>query len=267
VKADKGQLAQVIANLTLNAKEAMPTGGNFRIQAQNMPDIQEIAAPDLHGDFVKLTFRDEGIGIPARIIERIFDPYFTTKRAGSGLGLAIAHGIILKHKGHIRVDSQPNIGTTFTVFLPVDLNERPPTEPARVPVPESFPRASGHVLLLDDEELILQITSRMLVHLGYTVETARDGKDALLKYAAATKGGRPFDLVITDLTIPGGMGGKETIQDLLAINPSAKVIVSSGYSSDPVLANCGQYGFSGYLTKPFQLQNLKDELLRILTMR
>lgn len=260
VKADKSQLAQVIANLTINAKEAMPTGGNLYIAAQN---IHEPAELELRGDYVKLIFRDEGVGIPGTLLAKIFDPYFTTKPGGRGLGLAITHGIVNKHKGRISVESTPQKGSTFTLFLPVDLAER--SQAGSLPQRSDAAHPSGwRVLVMDDEALIRKITSRMLEQLGCRVETAVDGRDAIEKYEAALRNGQRFDLTIMDLTIPGGMGGKETIQELLALDPTAKVVVASGYSSDPVLSDCARYGFAGYLAKPFQLNELKQELARIL---
>ena len=256
-KADRGQLAEVISNLTLNAKEAMPAGGTLHVRARNIPDLAEPGAPHLHGAFIQLVFRDEGVGIPASIIGRIFDPYFTTKQTGSGLGLAIVHGIIGKHNGHIRVESNPGAGATFTVFLPAETAS--PLRPAEPPLPAAgLPRSSGRILLMDDEAVVLETTQGMLVRLGFTVETARDGREAIAKYLEAKNQGRPFSATIMDLTIPGGMGGKEAIGELLARDPLARVIVSSGYSSDPVLADCTQYGFTGHLSKPFRLAELRD---------
>ncbi len=265
-KADKGQIAQVISNLTLNGKEAMPAGGTFHVHAQNVSEIQETAPLDLRGDCVKLTFRDEGIGIPESIIGRIFDPYFSTKQAGTGLGLAIVHGIISRHKGHIGVESAPGVGTTFTVFLPADSTKQSPPTKDESTIRKAPPHASMYILLVDDEKMILEATSAMLERLGCTVETAVNGKEAIDKCAAALKHGRPFDLVIMDLTIPGGMGGKEAIGELLALDPSAKVIVSSGYSSDPVLDDYTKHGFSGRLEKPFTFQELNETISRVLKM-
>lgn len=260
-KADKGQMADVISNLTLNAKEAMPAGGTFHVRAENVSDLREPAVPDLHGPYVQLVFRDEGVGIPANLVGRIFDPYFTTKKAGSGLGLAIVHGIVSKHNGHIRVESTPGVGSTFTVFLPADVGAQPAENKSGTGA-GTMPRASGRILLMDDEEVVRSTTSALLVRQGYVVETAADGREAIAKFTDARQRGRPFDLTIMDLTIPGGMGGKEAIGELLALDPAAKVLVSSGYSSDPVLANCRQYGFAGHLAKPFMLQELHDAIVR-----
>lgn len=260
IKADKGQIAEVIANLTLNAKDAMPAGGTLGVQARNIPDIHEAAAPELRGDFVQLIFRDTGVGIPAHLLERIFEPYFTTKQAGSGLGLAIVHGIVSKHKGHILVKSVPGIETQFILFLPADrgnISSLTPVVAGASPTPQ---RPSRRILLMDDEEIILKTARRMLERLGHSVETVQTGRDAIDQYRAARQGGHPFDAIIMDLTIPGGMGGEAAIKELLQFDPNAKAIVASGYSSDPVMSNFAAYGFCGYLAKPFSLLELDKAL-------
>ena len=264
VKADKGQIAEVVSNLTVNAKEAMPHGGTLHVHASNMTDMRDTATPELCGNRVKLVFRDEGVGIPPSIIGKIFDPYFTTKRTGCGLGLATVHGIITKHKGHMAVESTPGKGTTFSVFIPADSPEHLPALPEQTPVSEATARVAGRILLMDDDAMILRTTARMIERAGYTVETAADGREAIAKCAEAMKAGKPFDAAIFDLTVPGGMGGKEAIGELLKLAPSVRVIVSSGYSSDPVLSDYVKYGFSGYLAKPFNQQELNASLLRVL---
>ncbi len=261
-KADKGQIVEVISNLTVNAKEAMPSGGTLHVHAQNVSDIQETDAPALRGDYVKLTFKDEGKGIPPRVIRRVFDPYFTTKQTGTGLGLAIVHGIVSRHQGHVGIESAPDVGTTFTVFLPAEKaagTHQERAQPDRAPTP-----GSARILLMDDDEMILNVTSQMIEQLGHAVETASNGREAIDKYAEALNSKAPFDLTIMDLTVPGGMGGKKAIGELLAIDPSAKVIVASGYSSDPVLADYGKHGFLGCLAKPFDSEELGDTISRAL---
>lgn len=265
-RADKGQIAEVISNLTINAKEAMPGGGTLYVHARNISDIHETVAPALRGDCVKLTFNDEGVGIPADITARIFNPYFSTKQSGSGLGLAIVYGIITRHKGHISVDSEPGAGTIFTVFLPADTKERSPTASDESSIPQAPPKLSKYILIVDDEAVIRETASHMLEMLGCRVETAVSGSEAINKFTAALERKRPFDLTIMDLTIPGGMGGKEAIGELLALDAAAKVIVSSGYSSDPVLADYTRYGFSGRLAKPFSIHELNEAISRALKM-
>jgi PAS domain S-box-containing protein len=264
VKADKGQISQVIANLAINSKQAMPNGGSLYIDAENIKDLKERADRRSSSEFVKLSLRDEGLGISAKYIERIFDPYFSTKQSGSGLGLSIVHSIITKHRGHISVDSTPDVGTTFTILLPAERYSHKPATATHLDMIETATSSSGHILVMDDEELVRDVSKNMLETFGFTVELAFDGREAVEKYISADESGNPFDIVIMDLTIPGGMGGKEAVNNLLAINSNAKVIVSSGYSTDPILANYGDYGFKGRLVKPFQIKDLKKELTRVM---
>lgn len=265
VNADKGQINQVIANLTINAKQAMPEGGNLYIDAENIENLNKIVTHHLSGDFVKLSIRDEGVGILPKHIEKIFDPFFSTRRIGSGLGLAKVHSIITKHNGHISLDSTPGVGTTFTLYIPAEKSSRKPITTTHPDLTEKPKSSSGHILVMDDEKIVRNVTAAMLGSCGYTVDFAADGKEAIEKYIAAAKSGNPFDIVIMDLIIPGGMGGKEAVKELLAIDPEAKIIVSSGYSTDPVMANYTDYGFRGRLIKPFQMKDLKKELSRIMT--
>ena len=264
VKADKGQISQVFANLVINAKQAMPGGGRLFVTGVN---VEETACPDTgrpEKKFVRLAIRDEGTGIPSKILDRIFDPYFTTKQSGNGLGLAIVHSIIARHKGQISVDSIPDIGTTFTLFLPAD----PAGIAEKTATPLESDRHDGknvwRVLFMDDNEMIRQLGKTMLMSFGHSVELTCDGEEAVKKYEAARKKGEPFDLVILDLTVPGGMGGKAAVKGLLEIDEKARVIVSSGYSSDPVLANHEDYGFCGCLVKPFEMMALKNEIDRVM---
>jgi len=266
IKADKGQISQVIANLTINAKQAMPEGGNLYINAATIKDLNKIPERHLSGNFVKLSIRDEGVGIYPKYVENIFDPYFSTKQTGSGLGLATVHSIITKHNGHISVDSIPDVGTTFTIFLPAEKSSHKQTATTHPDLTERTKLASGHILVMDDEKTVRNVVGAMLEFCGCTVAFSSDGKDTLEKYTSADKNGNPFDIVIMDLTIPGGIGGKEAAKKLLAIDPEAKIIVSSGYSTDPVMANYNNYGFKGRLVKPFQTEDLKKELSRVMEM-
>lgn len=266
VKADKGQISQVIANLTINAKQAMPEGGNLYIDAEPIKDLNKTFGRHLSGNFVKLSIRDEGVGISPQYVERIFDPYFSTKQTGNGLGLATVYSIIAKHNGHISVDSIPDVGTTFTIFLPTEQSfhkQTATTHPALTERPKS---ASGYILVMDDERIIRDLSVEMLEACGYSASFSSDGKDAIEKYTSADKNGNPFDIIIMDLTVPGGIGGQEAVKKLLAIDPKAKAIVSSGYSTDPVMADYKDYGFKGRLVKPFQMDDLKKELSRVMEM-
>lgn len=266
VKADKGQISEVIANLIINARQAMPDGGSLYIKAENIKYRKKSTARHLSGNFVKLSIRDEGVGISTKNMEKIFDPYFSTKQTGNGLGLATAHSIITQHNGHISVASKPDIGTTFTIFLPAEKFSHKPAATTHPNTVEKPTPTSGHILIMDDEEMVRNVSAEMLKLCGYTVDLAVDGKEAIKKYISANKDGPPFDIVIMDLTIPGSIGGQETIKKLLAIAPKAKVIVSSGYSTDPVMANYIDYGFKGRLAKPFHIEALKTEIFRVMEL-
>ena len=254
VDIDKGQMSQVIQNIVLNAGHAMPEGGTISITCENLASAEgEVLpfAPD--GRFVKISIRDSGIGMSANIAEKIFDPYFTTKHGGSGLGLAISQSIINKHNGHITVESTPGVGSTFTIYLPCSMETKTRQQESAVENKESTPLK---VLIMDDEEIVRDVAGEMLLQLGHEAVLSADGEKAVQAYKKSLDSGHPFDLVIMDLTIPGGMGGAEAVQRILDINPKAKVMVSSGYSNDPIMANCRKYGFCAAIVKPYQLQQL-----------
>jgi CheY-like chemotaxis protein len=208
-----------------------------------------------------LSIHDQGVGIPAENISKIFEPYFTTKSKGTGLGLAVVYSVIAKHEGHIDVESEVGKGTTFHILLPATSEGGACRNEGK----ESIIRGEGRVLLMDDEEFILDITGEVLRTLGYDVELARDGEEAVSMYRNALADGRGYDAVIMDLTIPGGMGGKEAIKELLKIDPQVKAIVSSGYSSDATMADHRKFGFSGVIPKPYKIEDLSrimNEIIR-----
>ena len=213
------------------------------------------------GKYVKLAITDQGIGIPSQYLDKIFEPYFSTKQKGSGLGLATAYSIINNHSGHLQVESQMGVGTTFYVYLPASLAEPVATidEPATPII------GQGKVLVLDDDEKIRQILCRMLGRLGYEADSASEGSQAIEKFVKAQESGQPFDAVILDLTVPGGMGGKETIEKLLKIDHQVKAIVSSGYSDDPIMGNFKESGFSEVLAKPYKIVDLSKILKRVIS--
>jgi PAS domain S-box-containing protein len=254
LKADKGQLSQVFANLVINARQAMPAGGTLFIDGENIGEES--------GDVVKINFRDQGVGISPQYLDMIFDPYFTTKQTGSGLGLATVHSIVKKHNGHISVESTPGEGTAFTLYLPADRTSLQVKMDAPSDNSDDISLRPGRALIMDDEEIVQMVVKAMLEALGYETESAYDGEEAVQKYQEAIAE-RPFSFVLLDLTIPGGMGGKEAAQKLLAIDPAARMIVYSGYSNDPVVARFAEYGFHGRLVKPFTLEELKRELKRL----
>lgn len=257
VEVDKGQISQVITNLVINADQAMPEGGKIRIKAENMTLEGDISIPDSgRQSFVKVSIKDEGIGIPEEYLVRIFDPYFTTKESGSGLGLATTYSIIKRHGGLITVESKPGSGTTFYIYLPAIPVSPSPTEKV---IPDGV-SSGGRVLIMDDEESVREVVGRILEHVGWEVEFACDGAEAIERYVAARDSGRSFDAVIMDLTVPGGMGGKEAITRLKSIDPQVKAIVSSGYSNDPVMSDYAGYGFNGVISKPYRI----EELIKVL---
>jgi PAS domain S-box-containing protein len=260
VHVDSGQISQVVNNLIINADQAMPDGGLVSVSAENVVVGREDMISLSPGRYVKVSVRDRGTGIPASDIDKIFDPYFTTKSKASGLGLSTAFSIIKKHGGVITVDSRFGEGAEFHFYLPVSEDEVTETERE----PDEIASAKGKILVMDDEEFIREVAGEILVHLGYRPEFCGDGAEAIEKYTAAREAGNPFDAVLMDLTIPGGMGGKETMTRLLEIDPGAKGIVSSGYSNDPILAKYAQYGFRGVVMKPYDMAELGRTLLQVI---
>jgi PAS domain S-box-containing protein len=252
VDIDKGQISQVIQNIIINANHAMPNGGVINITCEN---IDASADPQLSFDgyHVKISISDNGIGIPAEAIDKIFDPYYSTKSDGSGLGLAICHSIIIKHNGYISVQSRAGIGSTFTLYLP--RSEKTTIQKQEELVVKKA-KSLAKILVMDDEQMVRDVAEKMLVRLGHAVVLAADGEEALHLFTESMNSGRPFDLIIMDLTIPGGMGGQKAVQEMLRFDPQAKVIVSSGYSNDPILANFKEYGFCSAIVKPYQLLEL-----------
>lgn len=261
VEIDEGQIHQAVYNLVLNALQSMPAGGTIEVLAENVV-LENGAFPALMGgDYVKISITDQGIGVAPENISKIFDPYFTTKETGKGLGLAVTYFIIEKHKGHITVQSTLEVGTTFHIYLPAVRGEV--VEKSNTAAHE-IPKGRGKILLMDDEEIIRHIATEMLAHLGYQAATARDGAEAIRVFKEAKEAGQPFNAVILDLTVPGGMGGREAAGKILEMDPQAKVIVSSGYSHDPIMANYSEYGFRGVIAKPYTLQEFGQGLRQIL---
>ncbi|MCX7002455.1 MAG: PAS domain S-box protein [bacterium] len=262
-EVDKGQIQQVVSNLVINARQAMPKGGMLHITLENVT-LPEHALPGLRqGRYVKVCVQDEGDGIDPKNIDLIFDPYFTTKQTGSGLGLATVYSVIHKHGGHIGVVSEMGKGTTFTFYLPAAA-PAPAAETAPAAAPRLAMTRAARILVMDDEDVVRAIVARMLQSCGFTVATANGGTEALALYRQAQAAGTPFDAAIMDLTIPGGIGGKDAIKDILAMDPHAKVIVSSGYADDPVMANYADYGFKGVAAKPYSLHDLQEVLGQVL---
>jgi PAS domain S-box-containing protein len=255
VGVDEGQMSQVIQNLIVNAEQSMPAGGVIRVTASNTSIRKGDNIPLEPGNYVKISIEDEGVGIPGEFIDRIFDPYFTTKQKGSGLGLAVVHTIVRNHDGYITVESERGAGSIFHIYLPASPGKeiRDRRSERRE---ETVISGRGRILLMDDEEMVRKVASEMLRVLGYEVEAVSDGAEAVDMYSEAIRSGNPFDVVIMDLTIPGGMGGKEAIKKLLEIDPGVKAVVSSGYSEDPVMSDYRKYGFSEVIRKPYKLKEI-----------
>jgi PAS domain S-box-containing protein len=259
VEVDPGQLTQVISNLVINADQSMSNGGIISISSENIDIEPECDLSLSPGQYVKICFEDTGTGIKEENLSFIYDPYFTTKKNGNGLGLTTSYSIIKKHNGHIFVSSEYGLGTVVSVFLPAF--KQSCMEP--IAIHDVQHDGHGKILVMDDQEPILKMVARMLKRMGYDVEIAFDGEQAIQIYQKAYQSQKPFDLVILDLTIPGGMGGAETMVELLKINPQVKAIVSSGYSNDPIMAHYKDYGFSGVVPKPYTKNELSDVLNKI----
>ena len=260
VEIDAGQISQVIHNLMINAEHAMPDGGvirvvagNCRLDAARAASLQALSP----GRYVHVAIEDQGCGIDAEQLQHIFDPYFTTKREGHGLGLATAHTIMQQHGGAICVESAVGVGSTFHLYLPAA-----PTlqAPRQANADDSGAAGAGRILMLEDAAALHDVVGCALELLGYETVFTGDGGDTLAAYRQAREAGEPFDAVVLDLTIPGGMGGRKTVAELLIMDPQVKAIVTSGYANDPMLANFQQYGFCGALAKPYRAEQLHHVL-------
>ncbi|MEW6378169.1 MAG: PAS domain S-box protein [bacterium] len=270
---DEDQISQAIHNIIINAAQAMPRGGVIRIQAENVTVGPEAGLPLQAGRYVKVSIIDQGPGIPAEILPKIFDPYFTTKPGGSGLGLAVVYSVMKRHQGHVSAESRPGAGTTFSLYLPVP-EEKPAVEEqireeisrkAREEIRKKrLQPGQGRILLMDDEQSMRDVAGNILSFLGYEVEFAIEGEEAVRLYRKALESGQPFDCVILDLTIAGGMGGDEAIRILREIDPGVKAIVSSGYSNAPIMSEYKKYGFKEVVAKPYGAEELSEKLHRVM---
>ncbi len=260
VEADEGQISQVVQNLVINADQAMPDGGKITITVENVDtDIDKNLALK-PGRYVVVSISDQGLGIQEKYLAKIFDPYFSTKQKGHGLGLATAYSIIKNHNGLLTVKSEIDNGAAFTFYLPASFKK-----PARFEDADPMlHKGEGMILLMDDEEGVREVAAEMLQNLGYEVHTASEGQEALEMYIRAEAENKPYVAVIMDLTVPGGLGGNETIQKLREIDPSVKAIVSSGYANNSIMANYEMYGFVGVVPKPYKIQDLGAVLNEVL---
>jgi PAS domain S-box-containing protein len=262
---DKGQIQQVVSNLVINARQAMPDGGALYVTLENA-ELPAAAFPGLlPGRYVKVTVRDEGVGIDPAIIDRIFEPYFTTRPTGSGLGLATVWSIVSKHGGHIGVVSQRGKGASFTFYLPAfEASVPQETPPPAAEGPAPVQTRTAKILVMDDDEDVRVIATRILTRCGYSVVTVPNAPEAVARYKRALEAGEPFGAVIMDLTIPGGAGGQKAVKDLLELDPNVRAIVSSGYAEDPVMADPAAYGFKDSTPKPYSDSELRDVVARVL---
>ncbi|MBN1523202.1 MAG: response regulator [Spirochaetales bacterium] len=258
---DENKICEVLTNILLNSVQAMPDGGIIYVKAENETVKRNNKARVRPGKFIHLSVKDAGKGIPDHLKKKVFDPFFTTKSAGSGLGLAVSYSIVKKHSGSIYFETLEGRGTVFHIYLKATDKEVVETKelPAAV-----VRKGTGRVLIMDDVEAIRKSGARLLESLGYAAETAVDGQQAIDLYKQAMEDQNPFAVVILDVTVPGGMGGKEAMQELLHIDPGVKAIVSSGYSEDPVMAYFGEYGFKGVLRKAYTLEDMKEVLERVI---
>ncbi len=249
---DRNQMGQVIDNIIINAHHAMPSGGNIRVTADNI-SLKENQHPGLaRGNYVKIVISDSGTGIPGKYLSRIFDPFFTTKQKGSGLGLATSYSIVKRHGGVIEVESQLGTGTTFAVIIPAS-DKRVPKKPAG---DEFLYQGSGKILIMDDEPVILEMLGTMLESMGFEVESVNEGTEAVNAWEKARKIKTPFRAVILDLTVPGGLGGRETIKRIRLTDQAIPVFVASGYFEDKVMADPGAFGFTASIHKPFTILDI-----------
>jgi len=257
---DKGQMQQVFSNLTVNARQAMHSGGELYVRLENVDmKVSQVSGIE-PGKYIKITVRDSGEGIDQKYINRIFDPYFSTKKEGTGIGLATTYSIIHKHGGHISVFSELGKGTAFTIYLPASTSLKLEEKIVRPDTQYAKSKDSPRVLIMDDDILICGLVKKMLSVSGFFVETALDGIETIEMYKKSLDDSSPFDVIIMDLTIPGGMGGQEAVKEILSINPDAKVVVSSGYSNDSIVADCQKHGFVASISKPF----MRSELVQVI---
>lgn len=259
---DSAQISQVMNNIVINAQQAMPMGGSLALEARNLT-LRKAKGGLPPGPYLKISLTDTGPGIPPEILPKIFDPFFTTKAHGTGLGLTTAYSIVKRHHGRIDVHSSRH-GATFDVFLPALPKAEPP---AHVSGPAELTSGTGKILIMDDDTTIGELFVLLVNKLGYEAECVADGAIATVRYQEAKEAGKPFDVVVLDLTVPGGTGGVETITRLRLLDPDVKALVSSGYATDPVLANYREYGFCGVLSKPYSPEELSAVLRQILTTK
>ena len=266
VNVDLGQICQVLHNLVINARQAMENGGECLIQARNVSKEEgerlshSHQLVSSHDRWIVISVQDQGIGISKENLAKVFDPYFTTKSTGSGLGLASSYSIIRNHGGVLWVESEVGVGSQFSFLLPAQV----PEKNGVLPLTSEIKFGHGNILIMDDEPQIRKVLGQMVETCGYSFQAVPDGEEAISVFRQAQDSGTPFSAVILDLTIPGGLGGKEVVKEMLLLDPHLRAIVVSGYSNDPVLANYEDYGFKGRVAKPFNLIDLSLVLNSVL---
>jgi two-component system, cell cycle sensor histidine kinase and response regulator CckA len=260
VEFDEGQMSQVISNLVINAQQAMPEGGTVTVKAENLSLLKDDHPALNNGRYVKISISDTGAGIPTENISRIFDPYFTTKQKGSGLGLATSYAIIRGHGGSISVESEVSAGSMFHLLLPASESCLSPADASQ----DTVCGGKGRILVMEDEQMVRDVAQEMLSLSGYDVESVADGSQAIAAYKKSVAEGRPYSAVIMNLTVPGGMGGKEAITELRRMYPGIAAIVSSGYPNDPVMESFAGYGFKGVVSKPYNIEELNAVLQKVI---
>ena len=260
VTADSDQMEQVFSNIIINACQAMPEGGRVYLSAHELSIETADPSGVPAGKYIKVMIRDDGYGIEEDHLSRLFDPFFTTKQNGTGLGLATAYSIVRKHGGHIRVDTEVGKGTAFIIYLPAESGKSEEMSEDR----HRPGKGGGRILVMDDQEMIRNTAGSILRELGYEVEAAAEGSEAIELYRKGIEESRPYDAVILDLTIPDGMGGTETLQELLKIDPDVRAIVSSGYSNSSIISGYAEHGFAGVMTKPYSMNQVSDLLTDLL---
>ena len=267
VDVDRMQVGQALHNIVINAREAMPDGGELTVAARNEVATEELDER-LTGRHVLISITDSGPGVDPAVRGRIFDPYFTTKEMGAerglGLGLSIANSIIEKHGGAIRVSGMSRRGACFNIYMPASTNAIATIQQEDESPMDTNGRHTGRILVMDDEEMIRNLAGNILKRLGYDPAFAAKGEEAIALYREALESDIPFDAVILDLTVKGGLGGKETIQKLMAIDPDVRGIVSSGYANDPGVTNYRDFGFCAVVAKPYRIKEISEQLEQLL---
>lgn len=263
IEVDEGQVSQAIDTLLRYAQQVTPRDSSIRIGAENMVISQSSALPLREGRYIMISIEDQGCGIPEAELQTLFEPFRSADKKGSGLEFASAFAIVQKHQGHITAESHFDTGTTFRVFLPA-MQDKPQAAAGSF---SGHPGRKGKILVMDDEEIVRIVVQRLLLQCGFETELTTDGVQMLRQYRKAKEAGTPFEAVILDLVIQNGMGGQEAMKNLIEYDPEVKVIVSSGYSNDPIMANFRDYGFKGFLPKPYKLDELKRAMKDLIYSR